>query len=30
MAQQLNAKGVLTLSGRGLWKKGTVDNLLKE
>jgi hypothetical protein len=30
IATQLNAEGEPTLSGRGTWKKGTVDNLLKE
>jgi hypothetical protein len=30
IANQLNAEGEPTLSGRGTWKKGTVDNLLKE
>jgi recombinase len=30
IANQLNAEGEPTLSHRGMWKKGTVGNLLKE
>lgn len=30
IANQLNADGVPTLSGRGQWQKGTISNLLKE
>jgi hypothetical protein len=30
IANQLNAEGVPTSSGRGSWKKGTISNLLKE
>jgi hypothetical protein len=30
IANQLNAEGVPTLSGRGRWQMGTIGNLLKE
>jgi hypothetical protein len=30
IAADLNANGVPTLSGRGVWRKGTVSNLLAE
>jgi hypothetical protein len=30
IAQQLNAEGVPTISGRGQWQAGTVGNLLQE
>jgi hypothetical protein len=30
MANRLNNEGVPTLSGKGLWKKGTISNLLHE
>jgi hypothetical protein len=30
IANQLNAEGVPTLSGKGHWQKGTIANLLKE
>jgi hypothetical protein len=30
IANQLNAEGVPTLSGRGTWKKGTVYDLLAQ
>jgi hypothetical protein len=30
IANQLNAEGIPTLSGRGTWKKGTIGNLLAQ
>jgi hypothetical protein len=30
MANQLNAEGVPTLSGKGRWQKGTIGNLLAQ
>jgi hypothetical protein len=30
IANQLNAEGVSTLSGKGCWQKGTIGNLLAQ
>jgi Resolvase, N terminal domain/Recombinase len=30
IANQLNAEGVLTISGKGTWQKGTIGNLLAQ
>lgn len=30
MAGRLNAEGVLTISGKGRWQKGTIGNLIAQ